>query len=324
MRDIQNIRVNLGAKKISLYSLNLMILLFLITNINSLTSQVLISNTTGIPDSTAILEVRSTAKGFLPPRMTEIERDLIVNPTAGLIIYCSNCLEMQMYNDTAWTNMIGLPPALAVWQCGDSLAYDGQSYATVQIGGQCWMAENLNVGTMILASTNQTNNSTIEKYCYNDDAANCTTYGALYEWDEMMQYTTIASTQGICPTDWHLPSDDEYKTLEMQLGMTQAQADSMGYRGTNQGSQVAGNEVLWNDGNLDQNANFGNSGFAGLPAGLSFTAGAFGFLSAHAEFWSSNELGGNGWQRRLVSNSTKVYRTVSNKNMGYSVRCVRD
>ena len=112
-----------------------------------------------------MLEVKSTGKGFLPPRMTKDQRDLIVNPTAGLIIYCSDYLEMQMYNDTAWTNIIGLPPT-------------DLSTPTITIGIQTWMAYNLDVGTMITGETNMTNNSIIEKYCYGNDPANCTTNGA--------------------------------------------------------------------------------------------------------------------------------------------------
>ena len=66
-------------------------------------------NTTS-PDSSAALDVVSTSGGLLVLRMTEVQRNAINNPTAGLIIYCTDCTEMQMYNDTAWTNMIGLPP----------------------------------------------------------------------------------------------------------------------------------------------------------------------------------------------------------------------
>jgi len=288
-------------------------------------SQVLISNTSGIPDNSAMLDVKSTEKGLLPPRMTESQRNAIVNPTSGLIIYCTDCLEMQMYNDTAWTNMIGLSPAQGT--CGDLLVHDGQSYATVQIGGQCWMAENLNIGTMINSnnsSDNQTDNNIIEKYCFNNDPANCDTYGGLYQWDEMMQYVTTEGAQGICPTGWHLPTDDEYKTLEMQLGMTQAQADATGFRGTDQGSQLAGNEPLWTDGNLDQNGAFGSSGFAALPGGCRLTNGQFCNQSGFAYFWSSSESGGDAWYRLLSFNSPKVVRNVFNKPFGFSVRCVRD
>ncbi len=77
--------------------------------------------------------------------------------------------------------------------------YDGQIYNTVQIGYQCWMAENLNIGTMIPGTSNMANNGVIEKYCYNNTTANCNTYGGLYQWNEMMAYTT---QQG---TSRHLP-----------------------------------------------------------------------------------------------------------------------
>ena len=80
------------------------------------------------------------------------------------------------------------------------------------------MAENLNVGTRINGSGSQTNNSTIEKYCYDDNEANCTTYGGLYQWDESMQYSTMPGVQGICPTGWHLPTDAEWTTLTTYLG----------------------------------------------------------------------------------------------------------
>jgi len=210
------------------------------------------------------------------------------------------------------------------WQCGDPVIYDGKSYATVQIGGQCWMAENLDIGTMISGGSNQTDNNIIEKYCYNNDAANCATYGGLYQWNEMMQYTTVESTQGVCPTGWHLPSDSEWKTLEMQLGMTQAQADATGYRGTNEGSKMAGNEPLWYNGALDSDPAFGTSGLAVLPAGYRFTNGSFYYLSSYAILWSSTENGSYAWDRYLLYVNTDVGRSYYTKANGVSVRCVRD
>tara|TARA_R110000737_G_scaffold352539_2_gene398963 strand:- start:1028 stop:1801 length:774 start_codon:yes stop_codon:yes gene_type:complete len=257
-----------------------------------------------------MLDLVSTNKGLLPPRMTAAQRDSINNPTAGLMIYCIDCLEMQMFNDTAWTNMIGLPPSVPI--------------PTITIGSQTWMANNLDVGTMINGTTTMTNNNILEKYCYNDDPANCTTYGALYQWDEMMQYVTTAVTQGVCPTGFHLPTDDEWKTLEMHLGMTQAQADATGYRGTDQGSQLAGNEPLWENGNLDQNAAFGMSGFAVLPGGYRITSGSFSIQSLNADFWSSSESGGSAWDRYLDYDDPRVNRGDYSKLYGFSVRCVQD
>src|SRR5680860_143406 len=107
------------------------------------------------------------------------------------------------------------------------------------IGTQVWAKANLNVGTMVAGATAQTNNATLEKYCYNDTESNCTTYGAFYQWDEAMQYITTEGAQGICPAGSHIPSDNDWKILEIQLGMTQAQADTANaWRGTDQGAQL--------------------------------------------------------------------------------------
>jgi uncharacterized protein (TIGR02145 family) len=109
---------------------------------------------------------------------------------------------------------------------------DDQSYWTVKIGNQCWFAENLNVGTMIDSLSEQKNNAILEKYCYRNFESNCNLYGGLYQWDEMMQYTTIESSRGLCPVGWHVPSDTEWKILEMQLGMSETEANKTGWRGT--------------------------------------------------------------------------------------------
>jgi len=201
---------------------------------------------------------------------------------------------------------------------------EGNAYKTIQIGNQNWMAENLNLGTMINGMESQTDNATIEKYCYDNDPANCDIFGGLYQWDEMMQYVTTEGTQGVCPTGWHLPSDDEIKTLEMTLGMTQAEADMAGIRGTDQGSQLAGNESLWTNGALDQNAAFGNSGFAAPAGGYRNSSGLFLNQSFDAYFRSSSGSGDNAWLRDLQYSSPKVYRRDLSKSFGFSVRCVQD
>jgi uncharacterized protein (TIGR02145 family) len=201
---------------------------------------------------------------------------------------------------------------------------DGNLYSTVKIGNQRWMAENLNIGTMIDGIVNPTNNGTIEKYCYGDIAANCDIYGGLYQWDEMMQYATVESIQGICPSGWHLPSDDEIKTLEITLGMTQAEADMTSQRGTDQGSQLAGNEPLWTNGLLVQNAAFGNSGFEGLPGGARLPSGTFADQSIGMYFWSSSESSTDAWYRVLHYTSSGVDRNIASKSFGFSVRCVQN
>jgi len=83
------------------------------------------------------------------------------------------------------------------WACGDTLddIRDNQSYATVKIGEQCWMKENLNIGTMILGVNNQSDNNIVEKYCYNNNSGQdyCSIYGGLYQWAEAVQYLNDAS-----------------------------------------------------------------------------------------------------------------------------------
>ena len=133
----------------------------------------------------------------------------------------------------------------------------------VLTNSQTWATKNLNVGTMIAGTATPTNNGTIEKYCYGDSEANCDTYGALYTWDEAMQYSTTAGAQGICPSGSHIPTDNEWKTLEMSLGMTQSQADATGWRGTDQGTQLKSG---------------GSSGMNVPLAGYRTTAGSFAYL----------------------------------------------
>ena len=111
--------------------------------------------------------------------------------------------------------------------CGTSLydSRDGQSYRTVLIGNQCWMRDNLNYGSFTYSFYGQTNNGIVEKFCYNEDPSYCSTLGGLYIWNELMNYTTIQGAQGICPSGWHVPSDQEYKIMEVYLGMPVSELD---------------------------------------------------------------------------------------------------
>ncbi|MDK2899405.1 MAG: hypothetical protein PWQ10_592, partial [Patescibacteria group bacterium] len=179
----------------------------------------------------------------------------------------------------------------------------------ITIGNQTWSKYNLNIGTKISGTSNQTNNSILEKYCYNDDEANCTNNnnGGLYQWDEAMNYSTTEGAQGICPTGSHIPTDAEWKTLEIQLGMTQAQADATDWRGTDQGTKLKLN---------------GTSGLNIPLAGYRGTGGSFSYLSSYAYLWSSSESSTSAWRRFLNSGNATVYRYTSTKANGFSVRCL--
>ena len=187
-------------------------------------------------------------------------------------------------------------------------------YNTVLIGTQWWMAENLNEGTKINSTTAQANNSTIEKYCYGDDEANCTAEGGLYQWDEAMNWATAEGAKGLCPDSWHIPTDKDWKTLEAYLGMSKTGDaynidDTSKWRGSTQGTQLKAG---------------GTSGFAGVLAGRRNTDGAFYDQGTYAHLWSSSESGGSAWDRNLYSGYSSVYRGTYGKALGLSVRCVKD
>jgi uncharacterized protein (TIGR02145 family) len=217
--------------------------------------------------------------------------------------------------------------------CGQAVTYAGESYPTVQIGSQCWFAKNLNVGTMITGTSDQTNNSTLEKYCYNNDAANCATYGGLYQWAEAVQYQNGASNttspspaftgnvRGICPTGWHLPSDAEYCTLTTFLDAT-VNCGAFGWSGTDAGGKMKSTSGLWTSPN---NGSTNSSGFSALPGGYRTTTGAFNSIGIYTYFWSSSESSSTGAiNRYLFYNASNIYRTNSNKSSGFSARCIKD
>jgi len=193
------------------------------------------------------------------------------------------------------------------FKCGlSTIQYAGKTYHTVKIGSQCWLKENLNVGTMISGSDDQTTKvGVIEKYCYNDDSANCKTHGGLYQWNEAMQYSS-ESTQGICPSGWHIPGADEFQTLESTVGL---RGNSLKARGQGLGDGVGTN----------------TSGFSALLGGFRHHDGYYDGLNVYACFWSSTEGDPEtSYLVRLTNVGVKVYVYDFIKNYGLSVRCVKD
>jgi uncharacterized protein (TIGR02145 family) len=195
--------------------------------------------------------------------------------------------------------------------------YEGQYYKTVQIGAQCWMKENLNVGTMINGGQEMTDNGIIEKYCYDNLESNCDLYGGLYQWDEMMSYTTTAGAQGICPDGWHLPSDAEWTVLTDYLGGENVAGGKMKSKRT-----APDPHPRWNSPNTGAT---NSSGFSGLPGGYRINDGRFYYLGNYGVWWSSTEYSSAGaWNRYLNYNYADAYRNGNSKELGFSVRCVRD
>lgn len=219
--------------------------------------------------------------------------------------------------------------------------FDRTIYKTVLIGNQIWMAENLKTthysdGTIIQLVENETDwkglKYNVKAMCYFDNSmANKKTYGALYTWAAAMNGSISSETnpsgvQGVCPNGWHLPSDDEWKELEMYLGMNQTETDMFSFRGTIEGSKLAGDSSLWNEGILVNNAEFGRSGFNALPAGFrSSNDGRFYQVQELGAFWTATESGDTLSLSRLLNpHWTQVHRSSYSKKDGYSVRCIKD
>jgi len=123
-----------------------------------------------------------------------------------------------------------------------------------------------------------------------------------------------------------VPTDDEIKQLEMYLGVSQSQANNTSWRGTNEGSKLAGGYDLWQNGSLRDNPEFDTSGFSFFPGGYRYyNDGSFNYsMTYYGYLWASTEYNSlNGWYRLLYSNNTKVYRHFYYKQNGFSVRCVR-
>ena len=213
---------------------------------------------------------------------------------------------------------------------------DGNTYNTVQIGSQCWMKESLRTtkyadGTAISQGSGS---STTTAYWYypNGDASNKPTYGLLYNWKAVMRNSSSSDSnpsgvQGICPTGWHVPSDAEWKQVEIAVGMSQSDADDTGYRG-NIAAKLSGNIGWTSSSNANAAGNMSapnrnSSGFSVLPAGRYY----YNYMSfgTDVHFWNTTEYNSSkAWQHTLKHSSAGVGRSDDDKVSGYSVRCVKD
>jgi len=178
-----------------------------------------------------------------------------------------------------------------------TFTYHGQTYNTILIGTQCWMKENLNW---------ETENS----WCYNNDSSNCHEYGRLYNFQDAIN---------ACPSNWHLPTDDEWKELEMYLGMGASQANESGWRGWDEGKKLKSTSGWYSTGNGTDNV-----GFKALPGGVrNYSGGGFSKLGRSCFWWTASGMSGGGWTRELSFDNDKVYR-IGKPGGGFSVRCVKN
>ena len=196
-------------------------------------------------------------------------------------------------------------------ECGEDITHDGYDYSTVLIGDQCWFAENCRYLPEVSPSSEGSETSPYY-YVFNyqgtdvataKSTGNYETYGVLYNWPAVM-------TEGICPSGWHIPSDEEFSQLTDFLG----------------GEDVAGGKMKeagydhWNSPNEGAT---NSSGWTGLPGGYR-DSGGFYSNGDDGYWWSASESGSNSWSRFLYNYYDIVYRFNFIRNGGFSARCVRD
>jgi len=194
--------------------------------------------------------------------------------------------------------------------CGMSMVdyRDNITYPTANFNGKCWMTQNLRYGTSLAASTPQSDNCSVEKYCLTTDL-NCTTYGGLYQWDELIQYGVTAGPayQGVCPPGWHVPTMAEWQDLIDYVA------------GMSQGDGIAGSFLV------DPNP---LNGFHTLLDGIYYMNNTWAFASGTLTatmFWTSTTDGTTRAIARGMNNfNYSVSFYPSSLANAFSVRCVKD
>jgi uncharacterized protein (TIGR02145 family) len=224
-----------------------------------------------------------------------------------------------------------IPPSCGFVNCGDTLTdfRDWQKYPTVQIGTQCWMKENLNIGVMrnsnfgLPVHSNCNNDTIIEKYCYNNEEGYCNIYGGLYDWNEMMNYSSTPGSQGICPIGWHIPSDADWCLLATFLdNSVSCTMYGGGSNGTTSGGKLkATGTEFWTAPNTGAT---NSSNFTALGAGERNGNGNFMNKDIFANFWTSNESVNQAFYWYVINSSQNIYRNAVYKVTGHSVRCIKD
>jgi uncharacterized protein (TIGR02145 family) len=195
--------------------------------------------------------------------------------------------------------------------CGDLVSHEGYDYSTVLIGDQCWFSENCRYLPEVSPDSL---GSETDPYYYvygyeGTDVAsamstsNYATYGVLYNWPAVM-------TEGICPSGWHIPSDEEFTQL----------TDFLGGEGVAGGKMKEAGYDHWNSPNTGAT---NSSGWTGLPGGYRYSGG-FNDDGGYGSWWSASESGSYSWRRRLSGSVDYVLRSDYTRFYGFSARCVRD
>ena len=207
---------------------------------------------------------------------------------------------------------------------------DGQTYRTVKIGGQVWMAENLNY--RYLGPTAKLDSSS---FCFDNNPTNCTKYGRLYIWSAVMDSAGLIEgntangcgfdsecslsgrVRGVCPQGWHLPSYDEWDALIVAVDGSITEYMSSNTAGTKLKSATG-----WSSSGNGTDA----FGFSALPAGYRYGSGRYDYEGDDAGFWGSTEYSSDyAYSMGLgYYHGDGVDLGYNDKYFGFSVRCLKD
>lgn len=201
---------------------------------------------------------------------------------------------------------------------------DGNVYKTVVIGNQIWMAENLkttrfnnNAAIPNVTDSLQWMTLTTPAYCWYRNRESNKQYGALYTW-----YTI--SGGNLCPQGWHVPTNAEYQTMEVAIGVPADSVNNWGWRGNGAGTKLK-DATAWGAGNGTN-----TTGFTALPSGYRAWANSeFRGLGIISYLWTASDDAVNGhpdvgWYRRLDATSPWIYKATTGKTGGKSVRCMKN
>ncbi len=236
--------------------------------------------------------------------------------------FATNAQGTAYGNQVSFTTLSIQNPGLTYGSVTDQ---SGNTYGTIAIGSQEWMAENLRATTYangdpipnVVDTAGWAALATGAWAHVNNTPDYLMAYGRLYNW------FAVTDPRNVCPAGWHVPADAEWQTLESALGMPGAQLGQTGYRGAAQ--NVGGKMKLpgqWTNPNTGAD---NSSGFSGLPSGLRDSLGTFVSPFWDGYWWTSSTAGTTlAWGRGLRNTNAGISREAGSTRDGFAVRCVMD
>jgi uncharacterized protein (TIGR02145 family) len=206
---------------------------------------------------------------------------------------------------------------------GTVIDFEGNTYKTIRIGSQTWMAENLRStkyrnGTPIsyIKDARLWGTNTTGAWCYyNNDPSLNLPYGKLYNW------FAVENANNVCPTGWHVPSDTEWNTLIGFLDNAYSPNATENQSGKAGEMLKTAGTAYWKYWNEATNS----SGFSAIPGAYRTSDGGFTVFDKEGYWWSSTPTYTDfAWYRSMFNNHSGVYRNYLNKTVGFSIRCVKD